>query len=512
MMKRFFFTFLVTLISIALSDAQEIMKMGHACFSYSRESVDTPFFYDNNSDQSYSICWFSFKYPSIGGDGEPVILSALACMPDENQNVAEINNVIAGCHITITDNKDCPTEFNRTGNIYSDTYLTMIFAGNATEPQNNLACHNLVILPDYEGYGITSDRTHPYLCEEVTARQVTDAIRYGIQLYQTDSQVESVRRPFRQEWRTICTGYSQGGAVAMATQRFIEQQNLSEELHLAGSLCGDGPYSPMATILYYVEQDRLGNEMSLPVVLPLMLKGLCDYDEVMAGHQVSDYLEERFLETGVLDWLTAKDRTTGDITETWKQLYKSGKDGDKTYFHSVLTSDGSAYLSNVLKPEMLSYLSQLLDENPDYAAAVIPLPEGGTLAEDLHLALEHNNLTLDWTPTHPVCLYHSTGDEVVPFQNYQSASSHLGAQVCFYPSTRNGAHYSTGLEFFMNPVREECIRMLASMNNDGISNPSLIGKFPQKGHNWYDLSGHALPRRPTTKGIYIHHGRQVVIK
>ena len=471
-MKRLFFTALVTMISIACSNAQEIMKIGHATLSAIRESDESSDFYDNGTEQSYSICWFSFKYPTIGGDDQPVMLSALACMPDANQHVTEINNVIVGCHITITDNKACPTEFNRTGSIYSDTYLTMIFAGNANEPQDNLACHNLVILPDYEGYGITSNRTHPYLCEEVTARQVTDAIRYGIQLYQNDPQVEPVRRPFRQDWRTICTGYSQGGAVAMATQWFIEQQNLSDELHLAGSLCGDGPYSPLATILYYVEQDRLGKELSMPIVLPLMLKGLCEYDETMAGHQVSDYLDESFLQT----------------------------------------NDGKIYLHNILKPEMLNYLSHLLDEYPDYATSIIPLPEGGTPVEDLHLALEHNNLTRDWQPTHPVCLYHSTGDEVVPFQNYQSASSHLGAQILFYPSTRNGSHSSTGIEFFMNPVREECIRMLATMNSDGISTPSLIVNSSPKSKNWYDLSGRSLSGRPAAKGIYIHNGKKMVIK
>ena len=268
----------------------------------------------------------------------------------------------------------------------------------------------------------------------------------------------------------------------------------------------------MATILYYVEQDRLGKELSLPVVLPLMLKGLCEYNEVMAGHQVSDYLDERFLETGIMNWISSKEKTTSDITELWKQLYKIGKDGDKNYYHSVLTNNGSAYLHNILKPEMMNYLLYLLDEYPDYATTVIPLPEGGTLAQDLHLALEHNNLTLDWESAHPVCLYHSTGDEVVPFQNYQCVSSWLGQQVYFYPSTRNGTHYSTGLEFFMNPVREECIRMLATMDVDDISIPTLIINSSSQNQNWYDLSGRSLSSRPTTKGIYIHNGSKVVIK
>ena len=172
------------------------------------------------------------------------MLSALACMPDDNANEAVINNVLVGCHVTITADRDCPSRFNQTGSTFSDVYLTMTLAGNNSLEKGDMAYNNLVILPDYEGYGTTRNRPHPYLCEEITGRQVTDAVRAGIALYQNDSQTESIRRAFRDDWRTICTGYSQGGAVAMATQRYIEQNDLSEELHLAGSLCGDGPYDP----------------------------------------------------------------------------------------------------------------------------------------------------------------------------------------------------------------------------------------------------------------------------
>ena len=268
----------------------------------------------------FNICWFSFNYPSIGGDGQPVTLSALACMPSKGGEGAEINNVIAGCHVTITSNKDCPSEFNSSGKLLSDVFLNMSLASSNLVPQGDLARHNLVILPDYEGYGITKDRVHPYLCSEITARQVTDALRHGIMLYQNDSKVESFRRPFRKDWRTICTGYSQGGAVAMATQRYIEEQGMSDELHLAGSLCGDGPYSPIVTILNYMEQDRDGKEMSMPIVIPLMLKALCDYDKTMANHQIGDFVDERFLETGVLDLIASKEKSIDDINYVVDQV------------------------------------------------------------------------------------------------------------------------------------------------------------------------------------------------
>ncbi len=507
-MKKMLWMAIAALMSTNCLYAQEITKIGRSTLTLNAASEDETGFYDQGANSAFEVCWFSFNYPSTGGDGQPVTLSALACMPAGVNEGAVINNVITGCHITITSNKECPTEMNTTNNLFSDLFLTMILASSNTDPQEDLAHHNLVILPDYEGYGITKDKAHPYLCEEVTAKQVTDALRYGIQLYQNDPKVESVRRPFREGWRTVCTGYSQGGAVAMATQRYIEEQGLSDELHLAGSLCGDGPYSPLATVLYYLEQDRQGIEMAMPVVLPLILKGLCDYDEALANYKVSDFLEERFLETGVLDWITDKEKKTDEITDAWKQLYANGKDGDETYFRSVLTSDGTAMLRNILKPELVDYLGALLDQYPDYAKADIPLPEPGSLAKDLHLALEHNNLTTGWVPSHPVCLFHSTGDEVVPFENYEAAANKLGEQVTFYPSTYNGTHVSTGMEFFLSSERLDCFRTLTSGNESGILATTRPEAASQK---WYDLSGRLITGKPTVKGIYINGGKKMIV-
>lgn len=509
-MKKMIWVVIVAFMTTTCLNAQEIKRIGKVTLRCADVSGDVPGFYDQGGNKSFNICWFSYNYPSMGGDGQPVTLSALGCMPNGNDERAEINNVIAGCHVTITSNKDCPTEFNSSGDMFTELFLTMSLASDLSS-QEDLAYHNLVIMPDYEGYGITKDRAHPYLCSEITARQVTDAVRYGIQLYQNDPQLQSFRRPFRQDWRTICTGYSQGGAVALGTQRFIEEQGLSDELHLAGSLCGDGPYSPLVTILSYVEQDRKEKEISIPAVIPLMLKGLCDYDEVMSSHQMSDFLNERFLETGVLDWIADKNKTTEDITNAWKQLYKNGKDGDKTYFQSVLTSSGKAILRNILKPGIYDYFSGLLDKYPDYPTSNIPLPERGTPAEDLHLALEHNNLTTGWKPSHSVCLYHSTGDEVVPFQNYQIAASNFGAQVTFYPSLLNDNHVNTGIEFFISNQRFDGIRFLASEDNanSGISSTTMPHTASPK---WYDLYGRSVNGEPASKGIYITGGKKILIK
>lgn len=155
-------------------------------------------FYDEGNNWWYDIYWYTYTYTSVTTNGEPVMLSAMACMPDEDCDY--INNVIIACHITLAKNGQCPSEYNNSGSATSDVSLLMNLAGSGTAlhaPQSSQTNYNLVILPDYEGFGITRSHTQPYLCEELTARQVVDAVRYGINLYNTSSVVSSIRHRIR---------------------------------------------------------------------------------------------------------------------------------------------------------------------------------------------------------------------------------------------------------------------------------------------------------------------------
>lgn len=226
---------------------------------------------------TYDYMVFKYEYPSVDADGNAVTLSSIAACPTSDAT-KETRDVVIGTHITITSNAEAPTN-TTAGFSNSDWGILMSLAGGkkikfgwktnlvmgaltiiypsigariwgtlgistelaSAEPSNN---YNLVILPDYEGYGLTRNRAHPYLYQELTARQVVDAVRYGISLYKNASETSSFRHLLRSDFRTISCGYSQGGSVAMATHRFIEQNNLTNELHFVGSICGDGPYDP----------------------------------------------------------------------------------------------------------------------------------------------------------------------------------------------------------------------------------------------------------------------------
>ena len=511
-MNKAILSLIVALTGIQGSWAQTIKDMGLFTASIARQTAngEGSGFYDKGTSGLIDVWWFTYDYPSVSADGQPVMLSAMACMPNDRTGASVINNVVVGCHATITDNAQCPTEFNRTGSITSDVFMMMYHAGvgfGAKPDEADPCYYNLVILPDYEGYGITADRTHPYLCEGATAQQVVDAVRYGIELYQDDEQVKRVRRPFRDNWHTIIEGYSQGGAVAMATQRHIEQNGLAEELHLAGSICGDGPYDPLATMLYYVEQDAQGHELSMPVVVPLMLQGLLAVTPAGGGasntppYTIDDFLNPRFLATGILDWLAEKAMTTDDITKALRNLYAEGKDGDREYYRSVLTSSGRAYLKDIMNASVYEYFKSLLQCHPDYTTHPIAKPEGGSAGEWLHMALEENVLTNGWTPDHPVCLFHSTADDVVPYLNSQRARASFGDEAKWFESALNGSHVGTGVEFFTGSVRDDCFRLLTE-SHVGIE--GLVGQTERSLH-CYDAAG--CPAGTARRhGVCIHHG------
>ena len=420
-----------------------------------RERQQRSDFFDEGNNWWYDIYWYTYNYTSVTAEGGPLYLSAMACMPDEDCDY--INNVIIGCHITIADNGQCPSVYNESGSATSDVSLMMNHAGSGTTihaPQSSQSNYNLVILPDYEGYGITVNRCHPYLCEELTARQVVDAVRYGISLYKTSSVISSIRHPFRPNWRSMCIGYSQGGGVALATHRFIEQNGLTDELHFAGSVCGAGPYDPIATLYYYAEQYSNGDPLKMPVLMPLIMRGMCCANPYMKNHQPSDYLSQAFLATGILDMIDSKTMTTDDITDALVSYYSSTP--------YVSSGNLNLPLSYILTPPTFSYIYSLYGNYPDYTN--IPLPTHRGVREDLHFALESNNLTHGWVPQHAMFLYHSYEDTVVPELNRQSASYAFGSWVIKLHASFGDLqfdHVGTGVQYFMGTNETNAVEALA---------------------------------------------------
>ena len=397
---------------------------------------------------------YSYTYPSVDADGNTVTLSSLMAVPTKmliDNVMAKPNNLIIGCHVTITSNYECPTEYNKSGGTLSwMTDVGMLIDYTRYDVVRNPCC--LVIMPDYEGYGVSKDRAHPYLYQELTARQVADAVRYGLKLYEDNIGAFSFSR-FENGWKSVCIGYSQGGSVALATHRFIEENGLAEELHFAGSVCGDGPYDPVAHLGYYMndEGETYNGEktqhekatVSMPIVMPLILKGMCDRNPFMRQHIVSDYLTPKFLRTGVIDFINAKSQenvekqySTGDINEAFRDMRKHGK-SYSYYDERQLPGLAQGKYTPYEMQEMLykddgdnvhGKLVQMMTEtaygyfNSLSLGSSVPSDRG--VMKDLHRALASNARVSGWTPSHRIAFYHSTYDTVVPYDNLLSFIRH----------------------------------------------------------------------------------------
>ena len=262
--------------------------------------------------------------------------------------------------------------------------------------------------------------------------------------------MKSIHLNFRKDWKSAICGYSQGGSVAMATQRFLEQNNLDEELHLTGSICGDGPYDPIATLMYYVGSDQMDKIMSMPVVLPLIVKGMLDTNPYMRSHKAADYFNPKFLETGIMDWIGSKTKTTGDIEDAFKKLYNEGKNGDKNYYRDILEPNGSAKMRKIMNQNCYEYFLDKYNRYKDKYKTKegIPLPDKRGVMEDLHLALASNDITNGWTPRHHILLFHSTGDTTVPYDNAERAVAQLGSWAVLHKADNKQDHIESGKDFF----------------------------------------------------------------
>lgn len=405
---------------------------------------------------------YTFNYPSIDKHGNRIILSSLMAFPyftESNWNDGyRFNNIVIGCHCTITSNKECPSLYPEDGFFKSDVNMMQYYASwgkGSRKAKDDPAYYNVLIMPDYEGYGVTKDRPHPYLYQELTARQVIDGVRYGIALFKQgrfSGKNESVSPQWAQSpnafryGKYFSVGASQGGSVAMAVQRFIEQNNLTEEFPFKGSVCADGPYDPVATLRYYMREATVSGheagELTMPVAIALIIKGMLDTNPLMMKYKPTDFFSQLFLDTGILTIIADKqypslEMTTDDVKEHLENLSKNEK------YKDMLTSDGRAKLEYVLTTRGWDYMTKLAEykELPDYEEM-----------NDLISALESNNLTKGWIPQNPVCLFHSLHDTVVPYDNCVSARDAFNNKVTFYLDDRstNSDHIDACTDFMFN--------------------------------------------------------------
>jgi hypothetical protein len=480
---------------------------------------------------------YSFNYPSVSATGEPTVLSSalFAWTPSDRQATDSIESLHIFSHITITADDERPTT---TKGLSKEQSLMLFLPGRTYADflgmeRADYVGRCIVIAPDYEGYGVTKNVAHPYLSQRVTAQQMIDAVKYGLALYQQVAKESTTLLPMKSDWRSFCIGYSQGGAVSLATHREIEEQGLADALRFQGSICGDGPYDLLTTLRYYIEDDgtSYGVETphrkgmaTMPVVVPLILKGMVETHPDLAAYKIEDLLSQQLLDTGIIDWIDSKAYNTEDISEKWYDQLQTGVDASGCHytpeqmgevFESPKVGKVWGRIGKMFTPAVYEYLADAshYDAVPE---------EADNVGQALHRALADNSVVAGWEPQHRIQFFHSKADVIVPYGNYLAfRDAHPqgeGSMFRIDDTFSSGDHMDGGAVFLMMMLTTKSYSAYFNWLCEGNTttvNPTFNGQWSMvngQSEYFYTLDGRRMDGRPTKKGVYINNGMKVVIK
>ena len=255
----------------------------------------------------------------------------------------------------------------------------------------------IVVIPDYIGFGASSQLPHPYMDAKSTTQSILDMLRATKEYGTVDSIVAKPTKDL------FIFGYSQGGWSTMELQKDIEK-NYPSEFNLVASSCGAGPYSIEYLNNLIISQTQYPSPNFLAYVLN-------------AYHTIGNF--------------------SNPLTDFFNEPYASSIPGLFDGLHSggEINSQLTTNLINLLTPEYRNEFAS----NAKFAQA--------------RSAFIANSITA-WNTTTPTHLYHGTNDEVVPYSmsekmlaDFQTAGA--TAKVTLIPipdADHTSGIYSTGLQ------------------------------------------------------------------
>jgi|WetSurMetagenome_2_1015567.scaffolds.fasta_scaffold53830_2 hypothetical protein len=227
----------------------------------------------------------------------------------------------------------------------------------------------ITIAPDYLGLG-ENPGLHPYMHAITEATATIDMIR-------------AARRYFKDSLNTVIrndiylTGYSQGGHVAMATHKYIEENNLTDEFPIKASAPCSGPYS---------------------------LSGVM-WESILYSKEIM-YCDPEVLINTIIAYQYIYGNLYKHTSDYFKEPYDSIVD-------SYIESDRGFELNNYFPLDLNNFMHDSVFvncmNNPDHP-----------LLKDLR-----KNDVYNWKPEASVKMYYTTADEMVPYQNAIIAQSEM---------------------------------------------------------------------------------------
>jgi len=246
--------------------------------------------------------------------------SGLVCVPKTPGNYP----VLCFQNGTNTLHSECPTE-NPEDDLFSilESVASMGF---------------IVVVPDYIGFGASSQIPHPYLHAASTTQSIIDMLRA---VKEFGSQEKIVAKPTNDLY---IFGYSQGGWATMHLQKAIEK-NYSSEFSLKASSCAAGPYS----IEYMNEFITAKTTYPMPYFLTYLLNAFTVNGFIT--NPITDFIQAPYAAkiSGLYDGKHSGGTINSELTTTMSTLltneYRTGF-ATNTKFASIR----SAFIANSIEP------------------------------------------------------------------------------------------------------------------------------------------------------------------
>lgn len=176
---------------------------------------------------------YRLTYKTKNTDGKEIIASGAVLIPTTTTPVS----MISYQHGTITTDAAAPSHFGSTSE--SGT-LGAVFAGLGY----------IIVMPDYIGYGASSQYDHPYEHRASLASSSLDMIR-------ATREFTNGLKELHWNQNLYLTGYSEGGFATLSLQKKIEEE-ASKEFNLKASSCGAGAYNKTAFMGHLINQPTHG--------------------------------------------------------------------------------------------------------------------------------------------------------------------------------------------------------------------------------------------------------------
>ena len=348
-----------------------------------------------------TVTVYHLEYQTVGGAGEATTASAALMVPSgSNLSCQGTHPVVMYAHGTNT-----TKSFNMAALAGNSEALLMaaVFASQGY----------IVVAPNYAGYDTSTLGYHPYLNADQQSKDMIDALAAAQSAFKTESASSN--------GKLFITGYSQGGFVAMATQRAM--QTAGTTVTAAAPMSGPYALAAFGDAIFEGEVNTSG-----PPNLNLVVTSYQhSYSNVYSSP--TDVYETQYAQTA--DELLPS--SVGIST-----VYSQGQLPRTALFNSTPPSSSYAAMTPATTPANLAKifaqgfgtnnlvtnayrLSYLQDAgtNPDggFPTATTGVPAAAP-ANALRQDLKTNDLR-NWTPTAPVLLCGGDSDPTVFYFNTQ---------------------------------------------------------------------------------------------